>query len=291
MDMSCFDGLSMTHFLTSNIEYMPELPEVQTQVDDLQALIGRRFVNVKTNTAKQFVPSFAVFHKILKGLKIQKIERRAKYLVFFLEKGKVMVVHFRMTGHFLINVEDPFVRTVFTLDQGFKLNYSDIRKFGKFWLSDRQNYQIVSGLDKLGIEPLSEEFSFQKFQEILKTSKGLLKAFLLNQKYIAGIGNIYADESAFLAGLHPLSKIENLNQKQQKKLYQAIRESLQKGIANRGTTIGEYVDTTGKHGKNQHELLAYKRAEKPCLNCGTKMQRMVVVQRGTTFCKKCQKRV
>ncbi len=270
---------------------MPELPEVQTQVDDLQALVGKRFVAIKSNSIKNFVPVFPQFREILKGLAIERIERRAKYLVFFLEKDVVMVVHFRMTGHFLIDAEDPYIRTVFELDNGTILNYSDIRKFGHFWLSDVHNYERVSGLDKLGIEPLSEEFTFAKFKEILKGKKGFLKPFLLNQKYIVGIGNIYADESAFLAGLHPLSRLENLTLKQKKKLYESIRESLRKGVENRGTTIGEYVDTTGKHGKNQYELLAYKRDGKKCLVCGTEMKRIVVGQRGTTFCRKCQEKV
>lgn len=267
---------------------MPELPEVQTQVDDLQVLIGRRIITIKSDTVKHFDPVFPAFREGVKGLAIEKIERRAKYLVFFLENQKVMVVHFRMTGHFLINAEDPFIRAVFELDNGINLNYSDIRKFGRFWLSDIHNYERASGLDKLGIEPLSEEFTFEKFQEILQGRKGFLKPFLLNQKYIVGIGNIYADESAFIAGLHPLSKVENLSVEQKKKLHKAIIESLTRGVENRGTTIGEYVDTSGKHGQNQHELFAYKRGGKKCLVCGTEMERIVVVQRGTTFCGKCQ---
>ena len=270
---------------------MPELPEVQTQVDDLQVLIGRRIINIKSDTVKHFDPVFPAFRESVKGLAIEKIERRAKYLVFFLENQRVMVVHFRMTGHFLINAEDPFIRAVFILDNGINLNYSDIRKFGRFWLSDIHNYERASGLDKLGVEPLSEKFTFEKFLEILKGRKGYLKSFLLNQKYIVGIGNIYADESAFISGLHPLTKLENLKLKHQKKLYNAIIESLRKGVENRGTTIGEYVDTKGKHGKNQHELLAYKRAGKKCLICGTEMERIIVAQRGTTFCKKCQARL
>jgi len=270
---------------------MPELPEVQTQVDDLQILKGRRFIKIQSNSIKNFEPIFPVFHETIKGLAIERIKRRAKYIVFFLEKQVMMVVHFRMTGHFLINAEDPYIRTIFELDNGLLLNYSDIRKFGHFWLSDIHNYERISGLDKLGIEPFSTDFTFKKFQEILKGKKGYLKPFLLNQKYIVGIGNIYADESVFLANLHPLSKLENLTTKHQKKLYNAIIESLKKGVANRGTTIGEYVDTKGKYGKNQYELFAYKRGGKKCLVCGTEMERIVVGQRGTTFCKKCQEKV
>ena len=270
---------------------MPELPEVQTQVGDLQALIGHRIMTVKSDTIKHFDPIFPVFRESIKGLVIKAVKRRAKYIVFFLEKQLVMVVHFRMTGHFLINAEDPYIRTVFVLGNGINLNYSDIRKFGRFWLSDTHNYERVSGLDKLGVEPLDKEFTFKKFQEILKGRKGFLKPFLLNQKYIVGIGNIYADESAFLADLHPLSKLENLELKQQKKLHKSIIKSLKKGVKNRGTTIGEYVDTKGKQGKNQYELFAYKRVGKKCLVCGTKMERIVIAQRGTTFCKKCQKKM
>lgn len=267
---------------------MPELPEIQTVVTDLQSLIGKQIIDVQTNTEKQFNPPFAKFVKQIKNLKIKKIERRGKYIIFFLEKQKVMVAHFRMTGHFLINITDPFIRSEFILDNGIILNYSDIRKFGKFWLSDKNNFKQISGLNKLGIEPFDQNFTFARFQEIIKSSKGTLKTFLLNQSKIAGIGNIYADEAAFKAGLHPLSRIEKIPTDKLKDLYNSILSVLKQGIKNRGTTRGEFVDTKGKTGQNQHKLKAYQRGNLPCLNCGTKMQRMVVAQRGTTVCLKCQ---
>lgn len=269
---------------------MPELPEVQTQVTDLQVLIGKTFADLRTDTYKLFKPSYKKFIQEIKGLKIKKIRRRGKFILFFLSKEKVLVVHFRMTGHFLIDTTDPYLRATLTFSDGTELHYSDIRKFGCLCLSDLDSYQERYNLDKLGIEPLSAEFTFQKFKKLLKNRKGKLKTFLLNQKYIAGIGNIYADESAFLAGLHPLSKIENLPLVKQKDLYQAILKVLKSGVKNRGTTIGEYVDTKGKKGENQKKLFAYKRGGKPCLKCGTTMKRIIVAQRGTTFCPKCQKR-
>lgn len=268
---------------------MPELPEVQTQVDDLQVLVGKKFLDVRTDSEKIFKMPYKIFVQEIRGLKIKSIKRRAKFLLFFLSKKKILIVHFRMTGHFLIDAEDPYIRATFEFSDGTILHYSDIRKFGCVCLSEVDTYEKKYGFDKLGVEPLEDEFTFDKFKEIIKGHKGTVKPFLLSQKFIAGIGNIYADESAFIAGIHPLAKLDKLPLKKQEALYNAIRESLTRGVENRGTTIGEYVDTKGERGKNQYSLFAYKRKGLPCLKCGTEMQRIVVVQRGTTFCDKCQK--
>ncbi len=305
---------------------MPELPEVETQVRDLQILVGHKILDLSTDTPKAFRPSFAQFRRRIRGQKILAIERRAKFLIFTLgselnhnhafdsnlthhlggglkgarqnfgggltDAGKnlKMVVHFRMTGHFLLAKNftplEKAVRHFFQLSGGIVLQFSDIRKFGTLELLEKN--AISTSLAKLGAEPLDPAFTLKKFRVIFQNKKGNLKAFLLDQKNIVGIGNIYADEICFAARLHPASEIQNLSDQDFKNLYREIRKQLKKGIKNRGTTIGEYVDTAGEHGSNQHSLMAYKKHGQPCQICGTTMQKIKIVQRTTSFCPCCQ---
>lgn len=276
---------------------MPELPEVETQVRQLNKnLKGLFFTNIQTDENKFFHPSRSDFEKKLLKKKIIEVKRRGKFLLFYLEKKTVCAVHFRMTGHFLIEkkenqfAEEKCVRVVFGLNNGWKLLYQDIRKFGRFWIGTEKEILELSGITRLGIEPLSDKFTFEWFGENIKKKKGALKPLLLNQNFIAGIGNIYADEALFRSGLHPLRKAEKLTLNQKKKLYEAIKHVLRQGVKRKGTTIGEYVDTEGKGGRNQEILHAYGRRDKPCLICGNKMERIIVAQRGTVFCPHCQKR-
>lgn len=274
---------------------MPELPEVETQVGDLQEIIGRKIVDVKSDTPKSFEPRFQVFLKKILNKKILTITRRAKYIVFCLSGNLVLIIHFRMTGHFLLAKSakplEKFIRHQFKLSGKIWLQFSDIRKFGTLELYSKNNYEKESGLIKLGPEPLEESFTFDVLKERFKKKKGVLKAILLDQAFIAGVGNIYADEICFGASLHPESRVEKFNDKDIKKLYLEIKKQLKKGIKNRGTTIGEYVDTKGEGGKNQLSLMAYKRHGLPCKICGTKMLKTKVMQRTTSFCPKCQKKL
>lgn len=269
---------------------MPELPEVETQVRDLQVLVGHKILELSTDTPKAFRPSFAQFRRRIRGQKILAIERRAKFLIFTLSQDLKMVVHFRMTGHFLLAKNftplEKAVRHFFQLSRGIVLQFSDIRKFGTLELLEKN--AISASLTKLGAEPLDSDFTLKKFRAIFQNKKGKLKAFLLDQKNIVGIGNIYADEICFAARLHPASEIQNLSPQDLANLFREIRKQLKKGIKNRGTTIGEYVDTAGEHGSNQHSLMAYKKHGLPCQICGTTMQKIKIVQRTTSFCPHCQ---
>lgn len=272
---------------------MPELPEVETQVRDLQKIVGRKILDLSSDTRKAFKPAFAAFrNKILKK-KILAVTRRAKYIIFTFSGNLKLVVHFRMTGHFLLAKSpeplEKMVRHQFKLSGGTWLQFSDIRKFGTLVLCGAKSYEKVCGITKLGPEPLAREFTLSKFRELLKNRKGMLKALLMDQTFVAGIGNIYADEICFEAKLHPASRVEKLGTKDVGRIFCAIKNQLRKGIKNRGTTIGEYVDTRGKGGRNQLSLMAYKRHGKPCKICGTKLRKMKIQQRTTTFCVKCQK--
>jgi formamidopyrimidine-DNA glycosylase len=270
---------------------MPELPEVETQVRDLQILLGHKILAISSDTPKSFRPSFSEFNREAVGRKILSISRRGKFLVFRLSQNYKMVIHFRMTGHFLIAKDlkalEKCIRHFFQLSGGLVLQFSDIRKFATLELCAKDAPSL--SLQKLGAEPLDRDFTFAKFKKIIQKRKGKLKAFLLDQKNIVGVGNIYADEICFAARVHPASEIQNLAQADLKNIFREIKKQLKKGIKNRGTTIGEYVDLKGQGGKNQNSLSAYKRHSLPCKICGTKMQKMKISQRTTSFCPKCQK--
>jgi formamidopyrimidine-DNA glycosylase len=279
------------------------LPEVETHVRDLQVLRGAKILDLKSDTPKLFRPPLPQFRQKILNARIEKIERRAKYLIFTLSASAKrilrsrqefkMVVHFRMTGHFLIRRKidppDRFARAVFELDQGRELRYEDIRKFGFFQLCSADNYEHEAGLDLLGPEPLDKKFTATVLQEILKRKKGKLKAVLLNQTVVAGIGNIYADEICFTAGLRPDACVETLTARQIGKLHTAIVSELKKGVRNRGTTIGEFVDSTGHAGENQNSVRAYQRHGLPCVKCGTILRKLKISQRTTSYCQKCQR--
>jgi len=272
---------------------MPELPEVETQVRDLQILVGKKILDVVTDTPKSFRPDFVEFSRKVKNKKIFAISRRAKFLVFALEKNLQMVVHFRMTGHFLLARNfvplEKYVRHFFKISGGIILQFSDIRKFATFELIE--NNSTSRSLEKLGIEPLEREFTFPKFREIIKKKKGKLKAFLLDQKNVVGIGNIYADEICFASGIHPVAEIQNLSDESLKNIHREIKKQLRKGIRNRGTTIGEFVDTCGISGRNQNSLVAYRRYGLPCKICGMILRKMKISQRTTSFCPHCQRKI
>jgi formamidopyrimidine-DNA glycosylase len=271
---------------------MPELPEVETHVRDLQVLVGRQIVRFASTVPKALSPSYRTFARQIAGCKILALSRRAKYLIFTLSGGLTLVAHFRMTGHFLLPVAGETlgqtVRHIFYLDRG-ELWFDDIRKFGTLTLCGSHEYEGVCRLARLGPEPLEQSFTLAALRQQLAGKSGKLKAVLLDQTVVAGIGNIYADEICFTAGLHPELPASQLTPAQLVDLHRTIRSELAKGVRNRGTTVGEFVDSRGQSGGNQHTLRAYKRHGLPCKVCGTTMAKLTVSQRTTTYCPKCQK--
>lgn len=267
---------------------MPELPEVQTIASDLQKeLPGRRFVDVEIRWDRSIAaPDLRQFRRLLIGRSVESVGRRGKHLLLRLSGGFTLIVHLRMTGALLVAPcgDDRFARTIFQLDDGRCLIFRDIRKFGRLWLVPDEG--MVLGA--LGPEPLSPDLTTEDFARMLMERRGALKPLLLDQRFLAGIGNIYVDESLFEAGLHPLRPAASLSADEAARLYQAVRAVLQRAILNRGTSFRDFVDGFGREGGNVPALRAYGRAGEPCHRCGSRIQRIVVGQRGTFYCPTCQ---
>jgi formamidopyrimidine-DNA glycosylase len=272
---------------------MPELPEVETVVRDLRPhLVGRKIASAQVRWKKTIAtPSAREFEKTIRGSKITAITRRAKYLIFHLRSVRnvrYLLVHLRMTGGFHLDSpktpRDKHMHVVLKLNDGYELRFRDTRKFGRMWLVD--DPQKVVG--QLGPEPL--EISPREFHALFEKRRGYLKPVLLDQTFIAGIGNIYADESLWYAKLHPLCRAESLTRAERARLYRAIRHVLARAIAVGGTSIDVmYKRVNGMSGGFQDSLRAFDRAERPCRRCGTPIVKTVVGQRGTHFCPTCQK--
>ncbi len=264
---------------------MPELPEVETIVRGLQGpLVGRTFTGVTVlwpNTVRTPLPELQAR---LPGQRIEAISRRAKYLQFHLSGGDTLFIHLKMSGELLVEPEaeplHPHVRAVFVLDNGHQLRFKDMRKFGRVYLVS--NPGEVTG--KLGPEPLADDFTLEQFKTLFAHKKGRLKSLLLNQEFIAGVGNIYADESCFLARLDPRRPVDTLSQAELERLYQAIRQALTAGITFKGASF----DSVYRGGEFQDYFQVYGRTAEPCLTCGTPIVRVVLGSRSTHFCPKCQ---
>ena len=272
---------------------MPELPEVETLARDLRPLlVGAKFADVEVRWPRTVaLPAAEEFARQLPGHEILDVGRRAKFLLLSLSGPCYLLIHLRMSGQVRVEpgttLPDNHVRLIFHLADGRQLIFSDTRKFGRVYLLDDPS--IVLG--HLGPEPLADDFTVDAFADLLSRRKGALKPLLLNQRFLAGLGNIYTDEALFVAGLHPLRKADTLSGGEVRRLYAAIRQVLQRAIGNRGTTLadGRYRDAQGQPGHNRESLLVYHRQGEPCLRCGTPIQRIVVAGRGTHFCPTCQR--
>ena len=264
---------------------MPELPEVETVVRGLRGpLLGRTFIGVDIlwpGTSKTPIP---ILEGRLPGQTIEAITRRAKYLQFHLSGGDTLFIHLKMSGDLLVEPRDEplhhHVRAIFDLDNGHQLRFKDMRKFGRVYLVDDPN-QVVG---KLGPEPLADDFTVADFQALFQRRSGRLKPLLLNQGFIAGIGNIYADESCFMAGIDPRRQADTLTSAELEKLYHAIRQALNAGITHKGATLDEVY----RGGEFQNHFQAYGRTDEPCFRCGKPILRIVLGGRSTHFCGECQ---
>lgn len=270
---------------------MPELPEVETLARDLcPHLLGRTIVNARVHWSRTIaMPRARAFVQQLRGQRVTAITRRGKYLIFHLhhDAPRYWLVHLRMTGGFHLvtppTPRDAHTHVVVQLDDGCELRFRDPRKFGRMWLVD--DPQRIVG--KLGPEPL--EISMGEFCTRLAQRRGRLKPLLLAQTFVAGIGNIYADESLWYARLHPLRRVESLTRTECARLHRAIRHVLTRAIALGGTSIDVmYKRVNGKSGGFTESLRAFDREQRPCRRCGTPIRKIVVGQRGTHFCPTCQ---
>lgn len=268
---------------------MPELPEVETITRNLKPIFeGRKFLDMKIFNKNSFVKGTLKISD-LKGKKLQEIKRRGKFINMFFEDDLVMTIHLRMTGRLIVDSQLEKYERVRLYFEKKVLSFRDLRKFGKVWLNKVSDYEERTGISRLGDEPLASGFDLKSFEKILNRKKGNIKAVLLNQHLIAGIGNIYADESLFYAGIRPQRRTESLEKNERKKLFEGIKCSLLQGIENSGTSFSDFVNAHGKKGSNQNLLFVYNRGGKKCLRCGTILQKIKVAGRGTVFCKKCQK--
>jgi formamidopyrimidine-DNA glycosylase len=272
---------------------MPELPEVETTVRDLKPqLVGHRIEHAAVNWRRSIaMPRALAFPEQIQGYTISDITRRGKFLRFVLRREdatKYLFVHLRMTGGFRIDpaetARDKHMHVVLRLDDGRELRFRDPRKFGRMWLVDDETPVI----GKLGPEPL--ELSQKEFVALFDGRRGHLKPLLMNQTFLAGLGNIYVDESLWYARLHPLRPAESLTRGERARLYRAIRRVLQRAIAVGGTSIDVmYKRVNGASGGFQDSLRAFDRAKRPCRRCGTPIVKTVVGQRGTHYCPNCQR--
>jgi formamidopyrimidine-DNA glycosylase len=259
---------------------MPELPEVETVVRTVTPHItGRRIVAAVFSSRFVTPGNRKSLAARLAGRRIESVRRRGKFIVVTLDRG-TLVIHLGMTGRLLV-AGQPGAHThgIFTLDDG-QLLYDDPRQFGRIEYS-------AARVARLGPEPL--EITLDEFRARLRR-KARMKSLLLNQAFLAGLGNIYADESLFAAGIHPLASAARLSAPRAAKLHQAIREILTEAIASGGSSISDYVDAEGQRGWFQVRHCVYGREGQPCVKCGTPIRKIVVAQRGTHFCPKCQKR-
>ncbi len=264
---------------------MPELPEVETIVRGLQgALVGRSFTGVITLWPNAIRPSAEEVARDLPGQRIEGLTRRGKYLQFSLSGGQTLFIHLKMSGDLLVEPaaapRHPHVRTVFALDNKHELRFKDPRKFGRVHLA-RDPMQVTG---HLGPEPLSDTFTVERFKELFRNRRGRLKPLLMDQRFIAGIGNIYAAESCFAAGVHPRRAANTLTQAELVRLYYHIRQQLQRGITLKGASL----DAVYRGGEFQNYFKVYGRQGQPCLQCSAPVQRIALGGRSTHFCPRCQ---
>jgi formamidopyrimidine-DNA glycosylase len=295
---------------------MPELPEVETVVRDLRPqLTGRRIESVAI-TRDRLVrdrviryPKALQFARLLRGRRIKTVTRRGKYIVMPLEglateqdaagpnglaSDERLVVHLGMTGHLRVwePEEAPVKHTHFraVLDSGLELRYDDPRQFGRLLLGKQEEFIAARAFPaRLGPEPIHGDLTETQFENLIRARRRAVKSALLDQSFLAGVGNIYADEACFRAGIRPSRWTHRLTVRERRALYGAIQDVLENSIAARGSSVISYVDGFGVRGTNQEKLLVYGRRGEPCLKCGTPLQGTRLAGRGTVYCRTCQR--
>ncbi|MBI2767820.1 MAG: bifunctional DNA-formamidopyrimidine glycosylase/DNA-(apurinic or apyrimidinic site) lyase [Chloroflexi bacterium] len=271
---------------------MPELPEVETIRRDLEPLVvGRRVVAVEVDAGTIQLLAAApveVLRANLVGRTFTSMGRRGKYILLGLDDGRTLVVHLRMTGRLLWRDSsappETYERAKMVLDDGHDLRWSDLRKFGTWRMVDNVS-EITS---KLGPEPIDAAFTLAQFRGALAGRAAPVKAVLLDQRRMSGLGNIYVDEALFEAGVRPDTPAGLVSPAAAKRLWAAARAVLERGIQNRGASFKDYVDGQGNPGQHHMYVQVFRREGKPCYVCGSTIEKTVVGGRGTHYCPKCQ---
>lgn len=274
---------------------MPELPEVETYIRALEPqLRGKSIVDCRVLwPAIVAAPDPAHLPALLRGRSFQRFGRRGKYMLFGLDSGETLIVHLRMTGELRVQppamAPDKHTHFMLQLDSGEWLHYRDQRKFGRIWLVD----EVESVVAKLGPEPLSEAFTAAALAQALEMRTASVKAMLLDQRVVAGVGNIYADEALFAAGIAPQRPAGSLSETEVSRLVAAIRAVLQSAIDLRGSSLGSgpqnYRPPDGLPGAAQEAHQVFRRTGLPCPNCGAAIERRVLAGRSTHYCPQCQR--
>ena len=269
---------------------MPELPEVETVVRALRKpLIGRTFTEVRNYWPRHIAtPTFSELQSRLHGQTVQSIARRGKYLLLHLTGQETLIIHLKMSGHLAVvaqgTLPDKYAHTIFGLDNGLELRFRDTRKFGKVYLV-KDPAEIVG---KLGPEPLQADFTPELLRQRLNGRSRVIKPLLLDQTFIAGVGNIYADEALFYAGIHPQRRANTLTAVEITALHHAIQKVLQLGIEREGASIDSYVKPDGQKGDMQNAVAVFRRTGDACYSCSSPIQRIKLGGRSTHFCAVCQ---
>src|SRR6266699_2965809 len=274
---------------------MPELPEVETIVADLRPhLVGRTITRcelafptiVRHPEPEEFIDAVV-------GMRIESVGRRGKYILIRFDNCILLVVHLGMTGQLrFVDAVTPranHTHAVFFLDDGRQLRYRDPRRFGRLLLGTQEALLSSKKMPLLGPEPIDPEFAAGELYRRLRKRRTSLKAVLLDQGAIAGVGNIYADESLHRARLRPDRIAGTLSMKSAVRLHESLRESLRAAIANRGSSVDTYRDAWGEIGGQQEKLLVYGRAGEPCFTCGRPLSSIRIAGRTTVFCRRCQR--
>ncbi|HEY4346028.1 MAG TPA: bifunctional DNA-formamidopyrimidine glycosylase/DNA-(apurinic or apyrimidinic site) lyase [Gaiellaceae bacterium] len=273
---------------------MPELPEVESVRRRIAPVLeGRRLERVEISDARLTRPvDLDLVARELEGELVSAVDRRGKYLIVRFESGRSLLIHLRMTGSLRYAAggtlpDDPYHRAVARLDDGSDVAYRDVRRFGTWLLLEPG--ELDPYLDaRVGPEPLEAAFTARRFGARIAERRAPVKAVILDQKTIAGVGNIYADEALWRAGIHPLREARSLDEAEVKVLHRSIRKALEHGIARQGSTLRDYRLPDGETGEMQNEFKVYGRAGEPCDRCGTPIERIVVGGRGTWYCPACQ---
>jgi formamidopyrimidine-DNA glycosylase len=274
---------------------MPELPEVETIRLGLEpGLVGRRLEQVEIRDPRLTRPFDP--HRVaaqLEGERVASLERRGKYLIFRFESGRALLVHLRMTGTFRherhgVTAEDPYARAVVRLDDESDVVYRDVRRFGTWLLLEPD--ELDSYLEpRVGEELLERRLSARAYEERLAGRRAPIKALLLDQRFFAGVGNIYADEALWWARIHPLRPAGTLDRTEIQGLLRGVRRALRRGIERQGATLRDYRGADGAAGGMQLEFRVYGRTDEPCTRCGTPIEKTRAGGRGTWYCPSCQR--
>jgi formamidopyrimidine-DNA glycosylase len=275
---------------------VPELPEVETIRRRLEpGLVGRTFARVEIADPRLTRPEPPdLVASELEGERVRRLGRRGKYLIVEFESGRHLLIHLRMTGNIQHPTRggiaaDPHQRAVVKLDDGSEVAYRDVRRFGTWELLEPCELEEYFTARRLGDEPLERGFTAASLARALANRRAPVKAALLDQRAVAGVGNIYADEALWRARIHPLRQAGSLSKHEVAELRKALRKALQTGIVRQGATLRDYRAPDGARGRMQDRFRVYGRAGEPCPRCGTPIEKIRAAGRGTWFCPSCQR--